>query len=129
VLAAFHPGDLDRLLNPLGSLDGGQGHGETEIGAGKRPPVRLLARDSQKGEQFGTQGSEHLFAVAEALETLLAEALVAPFVVETAPMLVTQHVVGLGNQLEPLLVASIARVAVRVVAESQLTESALDLIE
>jgi hypothetical protein len=67
--------------------------------------------------------------VAEALETHVAEALVAPLIVETAPMPVAQHVVGLGYQLEPLLGARIARVAVRVVAESQLTKSALDLVE
>jgi len=129
VPAAFHPGDLDRFLNPLCSLVGGKGQGEAKIGAGKRPPVRLLARDSQKGEQLATQGFEHLFAVPEALEPRFAEAPVASFIVETASMPIAQHVVGLGYQLEPLLGARIARVAVRVVVESQLTKSALDLIE
>jgi hypothetical protein len=66
--------------------------------------------------------------VAETLEALLAEALVTPLIVETAPMPVAQHMVGLGYQLEPLLGARIARIAVRVATESQLAESALDLI-
>jgi hypothetical protein len=67
--------------------------------------------------------------VAEALETRIAEALVAPFIIETAPMPVAEHVIGLSHQLEPLLRTSVARVTIRVVAESQSTESALDFVE
>jgi hypothetical protein len=67
--------------------------------------------------------------VAEALETRVAEALVTPLIVQTAAMPVAQDVVSLSYQLEPLLGVRTARVAVRVVAESQLPESGLDLIE
>lgn len=129
VFAAVHLGDLNGFPHTLRRLVGGEGYGEANVGTGEWPPARLLARDPQEREQLGTQSPENFFAMAETLEALFPKTLVAPLIVKTAPVSVAQHVVGLGYHLEPFLGTRIAGVAVRVIAESQLAESALDIIE
>jgi hypothetical protein len=78
----------------------------------------LSARDSQEGEKLSTQVSEYLFAIAETLEALFPETLVTPLIIKRASVSVAEHVVGFGYQLEPLLSAGVAGIAVRMVAES-----------
>jgi len=107
----------------------GERQGEAKIGAGEGTPLRLPARDSQKGKKLSTEISEYLLAILETLESLFPETLVTPLIIKRAPVSVAEHMVGLGHQLEPLLGADVAGIAVRMVTESELTEATLDIGE
>jgi hypothetical protein len=127
--AALHPCDLDGRLNPPFRLFRGERQGEAKIGAPEGPPPWLSARDSHEGKEVGTEISEYLFAIAETLEALLPETLVTPLIINRASVSIAQHMVGFGYQLEPLLSTDVAGIAVRMVAESELTKATLDIIE
>jgi hypothetical protein len=127
--AALHPCDLDRRPDPPLSLFRGERQREAKIGAPEGPSPWLSAGDSHEGKEVGTEISEYLLTVAETLEALFPETLVTPLIIKRASVSIAQHMVRFGYQLEPFLGADVAGIAVRMVAESELTKATLDIIE
>jgi hypothetical protein len=127
--AALHPANLDGRLHPLFRVLRRERQGEEKIGAAQGAAPWFPARDSQEGKELGAESGEYLLAIAETLEALCPQSLVTPLIIKRPPVAIAQHMVGFGYQLEPLLSADVAGIAVGMVAESKPAKATLDIVE